>query len=79
MCKWFDFCYCLQYMDLRYDFYVVLLWYDLMYKIYYFNLAMVMFIELRNFFYGYIIVFMNYDQRVIKDHMDGHDDYSHYL
>ena len=68
----FDSCYCLQYIDLWYDFDVVLLWYDLLYKIYYFNLAMVMFIELCNFFYGY-------DQRIVKDHMDGHDDSSDYL
>ena len=67
MPTWFDSCYCLQYMDLWYDFYVVLLWYDLLYKIYYLNLAMVMFIELCNFVYGY-------DQRIVKDHMDGHGD-----
>ena len=75
----FDSCYYLQYMDLWYDFRVVLQWYDLLYKIYYFNLAMVMFIELCNFVFGYIILFMNYDQRNVKDHMDGHDASSHYL
>ena len=69
MPRGFDSCYYLQYMDL---------WYDLLYKIYYFNLAMVMFIESCNFVYGYVIMFMNYDDRVVKDHLDGHDAYSDY-
>ena len=50
----FDSCYYLQYMDLWYDFDVVLLWYDLLHMMYYFNLAMVMFAELCNFVYGYV-------------------------
>ena len=68
----FDSCYYLQYMDLWYDFDVVLLWYDLLYKIYYFNLDKVMFVELYDFVYGY-------DQRRVKDHMDGHNASSDYL
>ena len=48
------------------------LWYDLLYKTYYFNLAMVMFIDLCNFVYGC-------DQTIVKDHMDGHEDSFDYL
>ena len=66
-------------MGLWYHFGVVLLWYDLLYKIYYFNLDMVMFIELCNFVYAYVILFMNYDQRIVKDHADVHDASSDYL
>ena len=66
-------------MDLWYDFDVVLLWYDLLYEINYFNLDKVIFVELCDFVYGYVILFMNYDQRNVKDHMDGHDASSHYL
>ena len=50
----FDSSYCLQYMDLWYDFDVVLQWYDLLYMMYYFNLAKVMLVELCNFVYGYV-------------------------
>ena len=49
---------------------------------YYFNLVMVMFDGLCNFGYGYVqmenaqncgFFCMNYEQRFVKDRMDGHD------
>ena len=51
---------------------VVLLWYDLLYKMFYFNLDKVMFVELCDFVYGY-------DQRIVKDDMDGHNASSDFL